>query len=76
MVNVSSQGGDTGEHGVQPKLVGLCTFGTWSPSGFKGWCGGQCSSKKLLDYVNGFRHRLYVAGELARKNLATAQEKK
>ena len=31
--------------------------------------------KNLLDYVNGFRHRLYVAGELARKNLATAQEK-
>ena len=29
----------------------------------------------LLDYVNGFRHRLYVAGERARDNLASAQRK-
>ncbi len=30
----------------------------------------------LLDYVNGFRHRLYLAGKLARENLGKAQLKK
>ncbi len=29
----------------------------------------------LLDYVNGFRHRLYLAGKLARENLGKAQLK-
>lgn len=29
----------------------------------------------LLDYVNGFRHRLYKAGQLAKQNLAKAQTK-
>lgn len=31
--------------------------------------------KALVDCVNGLLHRLYVAGELARKNLARAQKK-
>lgn len=31
--------------------------------------------KNLIDYVNGFRQKLYAAGELARKNLACAQNK-
>uniref|UniRef100_A0A4W6FVS0 Gypsy retrotransposon integrase-like protein 1 n=1 Tax=Lates calcarifer TaxID=8187 RepID=A0A4W6FVS0_LATCA len=29
----------------------------------------------LLDFVNGFRHRLYMAGERAKKNLVSAQNK-
>ncbi len=29
----------------------------------------------LLDYVNGFRHRLYLAGKLAHENLGKAQLK-
>lgn len=29
----------------------------------------------LIGYVNGFRHRLYVAGELARGTLAVLQAK-
>lgn len=29
--------------------------------------------KNLVDYVNGFRHRLYVAVEVANKNLEGAQ---
>lgn len=29
----------------------------------------------VLDYVNGFRFRLYAAGELAKKNIACAQNK-
>uniref|UniRef100_A0A8C5CMY1 Gypsy retrotransposon integrase-like protein 1 n=1 Tax=Gadus morhua TaxID=8049 RepID=A0A8C5CMY1_GADMO len=31
--------------------------------------------ENVLDYVNGFRHRLYAAGVLAKKNLGTAQSK-
>lgn len=31
--------------------------------------------KNLTDYVNGFRHRLFTAGELAKKNLTLAQTK-
>ena len=30
----------------------------------------------LVDYVNGFRHRLYSAGEMAREKLSSAQGKK
>lgn len=29
----------------------------------------------LVDYVNGFRHRLYIAGELAKQMLVTSQAK-
>lgn len=29
----------------------------------------------LIDFVNGFRHRLYTAGMLAKTNLASSQEK-
>ena len=29
----------------------------------------------LIDYINGFRHRLYAAGELAKEKLASAQVK-
>ena len=32
--------------------------------------------KKLISYVNGFRNRLYEAGELAKQNLQMAQKKK
>lgn len=31
--------------------------------------------KNLISYVNGFRHRLYEAGELAKQNLQRAQKK-
>ncbi len=31
--------------------------------------------KNLISYVNGFRHRLYEAGELAKQNLQVAQKK-
>ena len=31
--------------------------------------------KNLIDYVNGFRHRLYTAGLLAKENLASVQDK-
>lgn len=31
--------------------------------------------KNLTDYVNGFLHRLYTAGDLAEENLASAQKK-
>lgn len=31
--------------------------------------------KKLVDYVDGFRNRLYVARLLAKENLASAQKK-
>ncbi len=30
--------------------------------------------KNLLDYINGFRHRLYTAGGLAKEKLASAQD--
>ena len=29
----------------------------------------------LIDYINGFRHRLYAARELAKEKLASAQVK-
>ena len=29
----------------------------------------------MIDYINGFRHRLYAAGELAKEKLASAQVK-
>ena len=29
----------------------------------------------VLDYMNGFQHRVYVAGEKARENLASPQKK-
>lgn len=32
-------------------------------------------TKNLVDYVNGFGHRLYVAGLLAKENLSSAQRK-
>lgn len=32
-------------------------------------------SENLFDYVNCFRHRLYAAGVLAKKNLVSAQGK-
>ena len=31
--------------------------------------------KNLIDYINGFRHRLYTAGEMAKEKLALAQGK-
>lgn len=31
--------------------------------------------KNLIDFVNGLKHRIYVAGELAREKLVTAQMK-
>ncbi len=31
--------------------------------------------QNLLDYVNGFKQRLYAAGELAKENLGCAQKK-
>ncbi len=31
--------------------------------------------KNLIDYVNGFRHRLYAAGERAKQNLSSVQSK-
>ena len=31
--------------------------------------------RNLIDYVNGFRHRLYGAGELAKQMLAVSQSK-
>ena len=31
--------------------------------------------KNLIDYINGFRHRLYTAGQLAKEKLALAQDK-
>lgn len=31
--------------------------------------------KNLIDFVNGFWHRLYAAGELAKQNLSSAQGK-
>lgn len=31
--------------------------------------------KNLISYVNGFRHRLYEAGKLAKQNLQVAQNK-
>ncbi len=31
--------------------------------------------ENLIDYINGFYHRLYAAGELAKENLTSAQNK-
>lgn len=31
--------------------------------------------KNLIEYVNGFRHRLYTAGEMAKEKMIFAQEK-
>ncbi|XP_030283654.1 uncharacterized protein LOC115587797 [Sparus aurata] len=39
-----------------------------------GWKGSDPPTN-LIDYVNGFRHRLYTAGELAKQMLATSQAK-
>ena len=36
---------------------------------------GEDPPGNLLDYVNGFRHRLYAAGELARDKMERAQGK-
>ncbi|KAL3967153.1 FMS-like tyrosine kinase 1 [Sarotherodon galilaeus] len=38
------------------------------------WLSGE-PPVNLIDYVNGFRHRLYVAGQLAKQNLGKAQVK-
>lgn len=35
----------------------------------------QSPPQNLIDYVNGFQHRLYVAGELAKQNLSSVQDK-
>lgn len=36
---------------------------------------GEDPPRNLLDYVNGFRHRLYAAGELARDKMERIQGK-
>uniref|UniRef100_A0A8P4GQ49 Gypsy retrotransposon integrase-like protein 1 n=1 Tax=Dicentrarchus labrax TaxID=13489 RepID=A0A8P4GQ49_DICLA len=51
-------------HTVRGPLAALC--GNWKESN---------PPKNLIDYVNGFRHRLYMAGELAKEKLVLAQNK-
>ncbi|KAK0143078.1 Retrovirus-related Pol polyprotein from transposon 412 [Merluccius polli] len=51
-------------HTVRGPLAALC--GNWKESN---------PPKNLIDYINGFRHRLYTAGELAKEKLVLAQNK-
>lgn len=49
-------------HKVQGPLTVLCDK----------WLSGE-PPVNLIDYVNGFWHRLYVAGQLAKQNVEKAQ---